>query len=38
VVIGLDNVAVVNTSHGILVVRKDLAQKVKDAANQLSKE
>jgi mannose-1-phosphate guanylyltransferase/mannose-6-phosphate isomerase len=32
-VIGLDNVAVVNTPHGVLVVRKDLSQKVKDAAN-----
>jgi mannose-1-phosphate guanylyltransferase/mannose-6-phosphate isomerase len=33
-VIGLDNVAVVNTPHGVLVVRKDLSQKVKDAANK----
>lgn len=36
-VIGLDNVAVVNTPHGVLVVRKDLSQKVKDAANQVKK-
>lgn len=36
-VIGLDNVAVINTKHGILVVRKDLSQKVKDAVNQLPK-
>lgn len=34
-VIGLDNVAVINTKHGVLVVRKDLSQKVKDAVNQL---
>lgn len=31
VVIGLDNVVVVNTPDGILVARKDLSQKVKDA-------
>lgn len=31
-VIGLDNVAVVSTAAGMIVVRKDLAQKVKEAA------
>lgn len=31
-IIGLDNVAVINTPNGTLVVRKDIAQKVKDAA------
>lgn len=36
-VIGLDNVAVINTAHGVLVVRKDLSQKVKDAANIVKK-
>ncbi len=36
-VIGLDNVAVINTPHGVLVVRKDLSQKVKDAANEVKK-
>ncbi len=34
-VIGLDNIAVINTPAGILVTRKDLSQKVKDAVNQL---
>lgn len=29
-IIGLDNVAVVNTPHGLLITRKDQAQKVKD--------
>lgn len=35
VVIGLDNVVVVNTPNGILVARKDLSQKVKDAATEI---
>jgi mannose-1-phosphate guanylyltransferase len=34
-VIGLDNVVVVNTPHGLLVARKDLSQKVKEAVRQL---
>jgi len=34
-VIGLDNVAVINTPHGVLVVRKDLSQKVKDAVKKI---
>jgi mannose-1-phosphate guanylyltransferase len=34
-VIGLDNVAVINTPDGILVTRKDISQKVKDAVAQL---
>ena len=29
-VVGLDNVAVINTTHGVLVIRKDLSQKVKE--------
>jgi mannose-1-phosphate guanylyltransferase/mannose-6-phosphate isomerase len=33
-VIGLDNVVVVNTPHGILVARKDLVQKVGDIAKK----
>lgn len=36
-VVGLDNVAVINTPHGVLVVRKDLSQKVKDVTKQLPK-
>lgn len=35
VVIGLDNVVVVNTPHGVLVARKDLSQKVKDAVKRM---
>lgn len=35
VVIGLDNVVVVNTPNGILVARKDLSQKVKDAVKKI---
>lgn len=35
VVIGLDNVVVVNTPHGLLVARKDLSQKVKEATSML---
>lgn len=34
-VIGLDNVVVVNTPNGLLVARKDLSQKVKEAVQQL---
>lgn len=36
IVIGLDNVVVVNTPHGLLVVRKDLSQKVGDASKRLT--
>jgi mannose-1-phosphate guanylyltransferase/mannose-6-phosphate isomerase len=35
VVIGLDNIVVVNTPNGILVARKDLSQKVKDAVTRI---
>lgn len=35
VVIGLDNIVVVNTPNGILVSRKDLSQKVKDAVGRI---
>ena len=35
VVIGLDNIVVVNTPNGILVARKDLSQKVKDAVARI---
>lgn len=38
VVIGLDNVVVVNTPNGILVARKDLSQKVKDAVERIKKD
>lgn len=34
-VIGLDNVVVVNTSRGLLVARKDLAQRVKEVVKRL---
>lgn len=34
-VIGLDNVAVVSTPHGVLVTRKDLAQKVGDISKRI---
>ncbi len=34
-VVGIDNVAVINTDHGVLVVRKDLSQKVKDVVNKI---
>lgn len=34
-IIGLDNVAVINTKQGILVVRKDMSQKVGDIAKSL---
>lgn len=36
-VIGLDNVVVINNEHGILVVRKDLSQKVGEVSKRLSK-
>ncbi len=35
VVIGLDNVVVINSPNGLLVARKDLSQKVKDAVNRM---
>lgn len=38
VVIGLNNVVVINTPHGMLVARKDLSQKVKDAVNRMAEE
>ncbi len=34
-VVGLDNVAVINTKEGVLVIRKDLSQKVKDVVKRL---
>jgi mannose-1-phosphate guanylyltransferase len=34
-VIGMDNVVVVNTKHGVLVMRTDHSQKVKEIANKL---
>jgi mannose-1-phosphate guanylyltransferase len=34
-VIGLDNVAIINTPQGIVVTRKDISQKVKDAVTLL---
>lgn len=36
-VIGLDNIAVVNTPSGIVVTRKDLSQKVGDVSKRLNK-
>lgn len=36
-VIGLDNIVVINTASGILVARKDLAQKVGDVSKRFSK-
>lgn len=38
VVIGLDNIVVVNTPNGILVSRKDLSQKVKDAVGRIKED
>ncbi|QQS69141.1 NTP transferase domain-containing protein [Candidatus Saccharibacteria bacterium] len=38
VVIGLDNIVVVNTPNGILVARKDLSQKVKDAVERMKEQ
>lgn len=36
-VIGLDNVVVVSTPHGVLVTRKDLSQKVGEIAKKIAK-
>lgn len=36
VVIGLDNCVVINTPHGLLVARKDLAQKVGDVSKRFT--
>lgn len=36
-VIGLDNIVVINTADGILVARKDLAQKVGDVSKRFTK-
>jgi len=36
-VIGLDNVVVVNTPHGVIVARKDLAQKVGEVSKRFGK-
>lgn len=38
VVIGLDNIVVVNTPNGILVARKDLSQRVKDAVARIKED
>jgi len=38
VVIGLDNIVVVNTPNGILVARKDLSQKVKEAVVRIKED
>lgn len=38
VVIGLDNIVVLNTPNGILVARKDLSQKVKDAVVRIKQD
>lgn len=38
VVIGLDNIVVINTPNGILVARKDLSQKVKDAVAKIKQD
>lgn len=38
VVIGLDNIVVINTPNGILVARKDLSQKVKDAVARIKED
>lgn len=37
-VIGMDNVVVVNTEHGVLVMRIDQSHKVKDIANKIKQE
>jgi len=37
-VIGLDNVVVINTPNGILIARKDLAQKVGEVSKRLNKQ
>ena len=38
VVIGLDNVAVINTPRGVLITRKDLSQKVGDVSKRLEEQ
>ncbi len=38
VTIGLDNIVVINTPNGILVARKDLSQKVKDAVARIKED
>lgn len=38
VTIGLDNVVVINTPNGILIARKDLSQKVKDAVTRIKED
>jgi mannose-1-phosphate guanylyltransferase len=38
VVIGLDNIVVINTPNGILVARKDLSQRVKDAVTRIKED
>jgi len=38
VVIGLDNVVVINTPNGILVARKDLSQRVKEAVAKIKED
>jgi mannose-1-phosphate guanylyltransferase len=38
VVIGLDNIVVINTPNGILVARKDLSQRVKDAVARIKED
>lgn len=38
VVIGLDNVVVVNTPHGMVVMRKDLSQKIGDISKRLKQD
>lgn len=37
-VIGMDNVVVINTKHGVLVMRTDQSQKVKEIANKLKEQ
>jgi len=37
-VIGLDNVTVVNTEHGLLIMRTDKSQKVKEAVAEIKKQ
>lgn len=36
-IIGLDNVVVINTAHGILITRRDLSQKVGDVSKRITK-
>lgn len=38
VVIGLDNIVVVNTPHGMVVMRKDLSQRIGDISKRLKKD